>query len=396
MVKSSVGIPSLSKTAVAMLLVAKSVSALNNGLGKTPAMGWNSWNKFACDIDETVIKSNAKRMLDLGLDKSGYKYMNIDDCWMTATRDANNHQVVDPVKFPKGMKDMGDYLHNLGLKFGIYSSAGTMTCQKLAGSLMFEQTDASDYASWGVDYLKYDNCYNLDLPGQSRYNAMRDALNKTGRPIYYSVCSWGTDEVWKWGNNTGNSWRSTNDISNDWQSVVSNYRINDQHPESAGPGNWNDPDMLEVGNGVLTHSEERSHFALWAFAKSPLIIGCDLNNIKSDSLAILKNKWLIAVNQDILGIQATCVQNCASDIHVIGANQNGYFGALVMNWNGNLPQAITLDFALMGAAPSINTPCQVTDLWTNQVIGTFVGFLDTPLINTHDNVAYKIVCAKSF
>lgn len=165
MVKSSVGIPSLSKTAVAMLLVAKSVSALNNGLGKTPAMGWNSWNKFACDIDETVIKSNAKRMLDLGLDKSGYKYMNIDDCWMTATRDANNHQVVDPVKFPKGMKDMGDYLHSLGLKFGIYSSAGTMTCQKLAGSLMFEQTDASDYASWGVDYLKYDNCYNLDLPG---------------------------------------------------------------------------------------------------------------------------------------------------------------------------------------------------------------------------------------
>lgn len=186
---------------------------------------------------------------------------------------------------------------------------------------------------------------------------MRDALNRTGRPIYYSVCSWGTDEVWKWGNNTGNSWRTTNDISNDWQSVVSNYRINDQHPESAGPGNWNDPDMLEVGNGVLTHSEERSHFALWAFAKSPLIIGCDLNNVKSDSLAILKNKWLIGVNQDILGFQATCVQNCASDIHVIGANQNGYFGALVMNWNGNLPQAITLDFALMGAAPSINTPC---------------------------------------
>jgi alpha-galactosidase len=130
---------------------------------------------------------------------------------------------------------------------------------------------------------------------------MRDALAKTGRPIYYSLCSWGTDSVWEWGNTTGNSWRTTNDIRNEWVSVVSNYKINDQHPESAGPGAWNDPDMLEVGNGGLTLAEERSHFALWAFAKAPLIMGCDLNTVSKDSLAILKNKNLIAINQDVLG-----------------------------------------------------------------------------------------------
>lgn len=297
-------VSSPSKTAALLLLSAAfaAVKAINNGLALTPAMGWNSWNKFGCDINEQVIKSNAKRMLDLGLDRVGYKYLNIDDCWLLKDRDANSHIIVDPVKFPKGMKEMGDFLHGQGLLFGIYNSAGTMTCQQLAGGLTYEQTDANDYASWGVDYFKYDNCYNLNIPGPLRYNAMRDALLKSGRPIYYSICSWGTDEVWKYGNGTGNSWRTTEDIRNEWVSVVSNYKINDLHPESAGPGGWNDPDMLEVGNGGLTHEEERSHFALWAFAKSPLIIGCDLNTVSSQSLAILKNKNLIAINQDPLGL----------------------------------------------------------------------------------------------
>jgi hypothetical protein len=259
-------------------------------------MGWNTWNKYGCDISESIVNSNAKRILDLGLDKLGYRYVNIDDCWLLANRDANSHLIVDPVKFPNGMKTMGDNLHNLGLKFGIYNSAGTMTCQKLAGGLTYEQVDAADYASWGVDYFKYDNCFNLDLPGQMRYTAMTNALNKTNRAIYYSICSWGTDAVWSWGNITGNSWRTTDDIQNNWPSVMRNYLRNDLHPESAGPGGWNDPDMLEVGNGGLSLSEERSHFALWAFAKAPLIMGCDLNTISRESLAILKNKALIAIN----------------------------------------------------------------------------------------------------
>lgn len=297
----------------------KQASALDNGLGLTPAMGWNTWNHYGCDINESIIRNNARKILDLGLDRSGYKYVNIDDCWLMQNRDANGHLVVDKVKFFKGMKPVGDYLHSMGLKFGLYNSAGTMTCEKLAGGLTYEQTDAMDYASWGVDYFKYDNCYNLDLPGEVRYSAMRDAFNKTGRPVYYSICSWGTDQVWKWGNKTGNSWRTTGDIKNNWASVVSNYKINDLHPESAGPGGWNDPDMLEIGNGGLSNEEERSHFALWALAKAPLIIGCDLSSISTQSLNILKNKQLIAVNQDPLGIQATCVLNCATDIHVIGA-----------------------------------------------------------------------------
>ena len=168
--------------------------------------------------------------------------------------------------------------------------------------MTYEEIDAADYASWGVDYLKYDNCYNLNLPGTSRYTAMRDALARTGRSIYYSICSWGTEEVWAWGNTTGNSWRTTGDSSDNWRSMKSNYMQNALHPESAGPGGWNDPDMLEIGNGGLTVSEERSHFALWAFAKAPLIIGCDLSKISDSSLSILKNKNLIAVNQDTIGV----------------------------------------------------------------------------------------------
>ena len=230
--------------------------------------------------------------------------MNLDDCWLLADRDANGHVIVDPVAFPKGMKSLADYVHTRGLKFGIYNSAGTKTCKERAGSLTYEQIDAADYALWEVDYLKYDNCFNMDLPDEDRYTAMRDALARTGRSIYYSICSWGRADVWKWGNQTGNSWRTTDDIQNNWISVKSNYLLSNLHPESAGPGSWNDPDMLEVGNGGLTHAEERSHFALWAFAKSPLLIGCDLNTVSPQSLAVLKSKQLIKVNQDSLGRQA--------------------------------------------------------------------------------------------
>ena len=222
--------------------------------------------------------------------------MNIDDSWLLDKRDSNGHVIPEPVRFADGMKAIGDYLHNNQLKFGIYNSAGFQTCDKRAGSLGYEEIDASDYALWGVDYLKYDNCNNLGIPDQLRYNAMRDALSRTGRPIFYSLCSWGMSEVWKWGNKTGNSWRTNGDIDKSWESMKRNYLINNLHPESAGPGGWNDPDMLEIGNGILTIAEERSHFALWCFAKAPLLIGCDLNSISKESLAILKNANLIKIN----------------------------------------------------------------------------------------------------
>ena len=178
------------------------------------------------------------------------------------------------------MKSLGDYLHNKGLKFGLYSSAGVMTCEKRAGSLYYEDKDAVDYASWGVDYLKYDNCFNDDQPGLERYSAMRDALNKTGRPIFYSICNWGEEESYKWGKDVANSWRTTQDIADLWGSIEFNFKQNMNVREHSGNFGWNDPDMLEVGNGGLTHEEEKTHFALWAISKAPLILGCDLSKVK--------------------------------------------------------------------------------------------------------------------
>lgn len=259
-------------------------------------MGWNTWNKFGCNISEETIKSAADRIVDLGLDKLGYKYVNIDDCWNLANRDPEGHQQADPDRFPNGMKAVGDYIHGKGLLYGIYSSAGTKTCEERAGSLNYEIIDAMDFASWGVDFLKYDNCFNENIAGQIRYPKMRDALNMTGRPIFYSICNWGEDDITLWGNVTGNSWRTTGDISDYFEAVMYNFYWNAEDPQSAGPGGWNDPDMLEIGNGGLTEVEEKTHFALWAIVKAPLIIGCDLNKISSSSLAILTNKRLININ----------------------------------------------------------------------------------------------------
>ncbi len=222
--------------------------------------------------------------------------MNLDDCWHLLERTEDGHTIPDPERFPNGMKPLGDYIHANGLNFGIYSSAGTMTCAKRAGSLFYESIDAQDFADWGVDYLKYDNCYNNSISGMIRYPTMRDALNATGRPIFYSLCQWGEEESWRWAPETANSWRTTQDIFDGWASIEYNFRENQMHFERSGPGGWNDPDMLEVGNGGLTHDEEKTHFAMWALAKAPLIMGCDLTAVSQESLDILTNTDLIAVN----------------------------------------------------------------------------------------------------
>jgi alpha-galactosidase len=220
----------------------------------------------------------------------------VDDCWLTKERDESKRVIVDKERFPDGMRAVGDYIHSQGLKYGIYNSAGTMTCESKAGSLYHEKIDVADFVEWGVDYLKYDNCFNEGVPSLERYTAMKNALENAHRPIFYSICNWGLEDVWEWGNSTGNSWRTAGDITPTWPSVKYNFEMNQLHPESAGPGGWNDPDMLEVGNGGLTHAEEKSHFALWCFAKAPLILGCDLNTITPESLAIISNKNLIAIN----------------------------------------------------------------------------------------------------
>jgi alpha-galactosidase len=196
---------------------------------------------------------------------------------MAPERDSEGNYQADPHKFPSGMKAMGNYLHNHGLLYGIYTSAGTKTCQGLPGSLGFEERDAQTFTEWGIDYLKYDNCYNEAIPSIDRYPKMRDALNATKRPIFYSLCQWGVEDVWKWAPAVGNSWRSTGDISPHWNSIKLNFLSSQKHIHRNQHGAWADPDMLEVGNGNLTHDEEWTHFALWALVKAPLLLGMDLS-----------------------------------------------------------------------------------------------------------------------
>ena len=204
---------------VALVASFAAVAALDNGLGLTPQMGWNSWNKFGCDVNEDVIKQTADAIKAHGLDKLGYVYVNIDDCWSSG-RDSQDRLIADPKTFPSGIKHLADYVHGLGLKLGIYSDAGLWTCAYRPGSLFYEDIDAQTFAEWGIDYLKYDNCFSLWIFTEKRYTRMRDALNKTGRPIFYSICDWGFSNPTSWAQPIGNSWRTTMDIMNHWWSVI--------------------------------------------------------------------------------------------------------------------------------------------------------------------------------
>jgi len=278
----------------------------------TPQMGWNSWNKFACDIDEDLIKQTADALVDSGLAKLGYNFVNLDDCWQASTRDENGVIQPDPVRFPSGLKALGDYVHSRGLKFGIYSSAGFKTCQAFPASLGLEEVDAASYAEWGVDYLKYDNCYQDHGLPTHRYGAMEEALEGSGRDIFYSLCEWGRENPATWAPGIGaDSWRISGDIRDSWRSIIERAEIGASLWRFAGPTTgWNDPDMLEIGNGGCSDDEYRTHFSLWAMLKAPLIIGNDIRNFSTPSpenaavLEILGNKEVIAVSQDPLGRQA--------------------------------------------------------------------------------------------
>ena len=264
-------------------------------------MGWNSWNKFACDINETLIYQTIDALNKSGLIELGYNYMNLDDCWQIS-RDENGVIQPDP-HFPNGIKPLVDYAHSKGLKFGLYSDAGNYTCQIRPGGYGYEEIDAKTYSEWGVDYLKYDNCLNGHVTAKIRYPRMRDALLNQTKPIFYSICNWGEEGIPIWGREVGNSWRTTVDIVDNWKSMISIIDENNQWYEYAGPGGWNDPDMLEVGNGGMTTIEYKTHFALWAISKAPLLIGCDVTKMSNDTWNILTNPEVIAVNQDKLGIQ---------------------------------------------------------------------------------------------
>ncbi len=284
-----------------------------NGLAKTPPMGWNSWNTFATDIDESLVMDTADLFVTLGLKDAGYEYIVLDDGWMSKERDENGDLVADPQKFPNGMKALADYVHGKGLKFGLYGCAGSKTCAGFPGNRGHEYQDARSFAAWGVDFLKYDWCNTENLNAQGAYETMRDALAKSGRPILFSICEWGNNRPWDWAENVGHMWRVSGDITNCWDCEVDhggwsswgvwkiiNMRKNIRH--AAGPGHWNDLDMMEVGNG-MTDAEDKSHLAMWSIMASPLILGNDLRKVKPKTIEILTNDQVIGVNQDPLGIQ---------------------------------------------------------------------------------------------
>ncbi len=302
------------KYSLFLLLLIASVTLYGQkreGIALTPPMGWNSWNTFECDhVNETVIKEMADAMVSSGMREAGYQYINIDDCWQIG-RDSSGHIIVDSIKFPHGMAYLADYIHAKGLKFGIYSDAGTKTCAGRPGSKGYERIDAQTYAQWGVDYLKYDWCYTEGQEAIASYTLMRDALYETGRPIVFSICDWGTSDTWTWAGEVGHLWRTTYDITDRWDGTVWGNLLGIVNilekqvglEKYAGPGGWNDPDMLEVGNQRLSLNESRVHFTLWCMLAAPLITGNDLRNMADPVKELLTNRELIAINQDSLGKQ---------------------------------------------------------------------------------------------
>jgi len=245
-------------------------------------------------------------MVASGMKDAGYVYVNIDDCWH-GERDGDGYIHADPVRFPSGIAALADYVHSKGLKLGIYSDAGTLTCERWPGSRGYEQKDADQYAAWGVDYLKYDWCYTSGQNVRDSYTLMRNCLLNTGRPIVFSICSWSFPGSWVV--DVGNLWRTTGDISDNWYSMVSIIDINAGLYMYAGPGHWNDPDMLEVGNGGMTDTEYRAHFSMWCIMAAPLIAGNDLRNMSASTLEILTAPEVIAVDQDPLGKQGRRVRD---------------------------------------------------------------------------------------
>jgi alpha-galactosidase len=289
-----------------------------NGLAKTPPMGWNSWNLFQSHIDDKTVRAIADVMVTSGMRDAGYVYVNIDDTWQ-GVRDAQGN-LTSNKKFPD-MKALADYVHSKGLKLGIYSSPGPRTCAEYPGSYGHEEQDAKTFAAWGIDYLKYDWCgarmiySNDDM--QPLYQKMGDALLKSGRPIVYSLCQYGVGHVELWGTKVGGDlWRTTGDISDTWTSMVSNIEKQVPTAPYAGPGHWNDPDMLEVGNGHMTDEEYRTHMSLWALTAAPLLAGNDIRSMTPAIKEILMNREVIAVDQDPLGKQASPVKSADLEMWV--------------------------------------------------------------------------------
>ncbi|KAF7422492.1 hypothetical protein PC9H_010648 [Pleurotus ostreatus] len=375
--------------------------ALNNGLARTPPMGWNPYNAFLCDTTEAQYKTAAQSLIDLGLKDLGYEYLNLDCGWQGKSRNITGGFTWDTTQIPNGIPALSNFVHSLGLKFGVYSDGGFFACDFVGGtahylgSLGHEVSDADSFASWGADYLKYDNCYavsatdfvDFDPPIQPHFTAMRDALARTGRPIVFSVCEWGVQDPARWPASTvGNFWRISNDIGPpaSWDNL---FRIINQLvpiTSFAGPGAWNDLDMLEVGNTGLTIAEQQTHFAFWAAAKSPLFISTDLTKVSQDALSILTNKRIISLNQDGLGKSITFKRRYTNDHDVwVGPLSDGSTVAVFINWQNS---ARSLNVSLSDIGFSAAT---VVDLISGTSRGSVVNSFTTT-VAAHGIIVVKV------
>jgi len=356
------------------------------GLAMTPPMGWNSWNKFACNVSEELIRETADAMVATGMKDAGYEYIVIDDCWQVS-RDSLGFIVADPKRFPSGIKALADYVHAKGLKFGIYSCAGNKTCGGRPAGRGHEYQDALSYAKWGVDYLKYDWCDTENLNAIGAYTTMRDALHAAGRPIVFSLCEWGNNKPELWAKEVGHLWRTTGDIYNcfdciddhgAWKAwgVMQIVDKQDGLRKNAGPGHWNDPDMLEVGNGMPLN-ESRAHFSLWCMLAAPLIAGNDLRSMNAETLTVLSNKEVIAIDQDSLGIQG--FRHTAKDSVETWLKplKNGEWAVCLLN-RGKTPRVVNLDWKTFSVTDSLsnrtlNTTTKevykLRDLWLKKNVG---------------------------
>jgi alpha-galactosidase len=348
-------------------------AAVDRQLVPQPPLGFNDWNAVHCTVSEALIEQTALAMVRNGLRAAGYRYVNVDDCWSAPSRDTRGRLVADPLRFPRGMRALGGFIHSLGLKFGLYADVGTRTCQGYPGSFGHERADAATFASWGVDYLKVDWCYvpYTDFPNythdeiaQVLFARMSAALHATGRPIVLSVSNASDPSIhpWLWGRSVSNLWRTTRDIVPTWSSILSSADGNLQHGSVTGPGHWNDPDMLEVGNGVLTPAEDRAHFSLWSMMAAPLILGTELRVMPLWVRDIVTNRAVIAIDQDPLGVQASVVFRHGNGEVLSKPLANGARAVLLLNRGGS---AITLSVCAgqVGLAPA---PKYVwSDLWAH-------------------------------
>ncbi|KAJ9139177.1 Alpha-galactosidase [Pleurostoma richardsiae] len=417
-------------TFIALANIAHGIVMPDGNTGKLPTLGWNSWNAYGCEIQEDYFLASAEALVNTGLQAAGYTYVNIDDCWSVKTgRSATGHILPNTTRFPDGIDGLASKVHAMNLSIGIYSTAGTRTCAGYPASLGYEDIDAADFAAWGIDYLKYDNCNvpanwtdeyvfcnpdsvahtsngtctleldpDLAPPGYDwsksnssiRFKRMRDALAHQDREILLSLCIWGDADVYSWGNDTGVNWRMSNDIGPSWAAITRILNDNSFRLNSVDFWGHNDADMLEVGNGDLSTYETRTHFAFWAAMKSPLLIGTDLTTLSADAIALLKNEYLLAFNQDpTYGSPATPYKWGTNPDWTWNSTYPAEYwsgvaeeGTLVLMLNSMDHWAVKT--AMWDEIPSLEScnSYHVTDVWTGENLGCLRGY--SANISSHD------------